>query len=189
MELPTVRRVVLILLPVLLTGSAAFAKAKSTVPCKVYFIAAEQDERTVNLQMVGLNSEQSSWYRKHGDKFVGICLVNGDATGKRVVLDNTSESYVDGIVGSAPLYAVMWEEHRVFVPDNNGGHYAWSANGILSLWDEAADNGKGDFRPIGPVHNTNRTILSSSSTSLLKDALKEIQDREEQRLAQVKATN
>lgn len=74
-------------------------------------------------------------------------------------------------MGNAPLYLIAWEEHRVFVPDEKGGHYAWSASGVLNRW----DYGKKDFIPVMPLHNTNRTILTSSSTSLLKDGLKEIE--------------
>jgi hypothetical protein len=36
----------------------------------------------------------------------------------------------------------------------------------------------GNFVPVGPVHQTNRTILSSSSVSLLKYAIKEIRRKE-----------
>jgi hypothetical protein len=170
--------------PMVVEQAKASARPEPQSPCKVYFVAAEQDEEvTVNLQMVGLNEHQSDWYKKHGDQFAGICPADLDPTGKRVVLDEASESQLQSIVGDAPLYGIVWEEHRVFVPDTNGGHYAWSANGILSVWDRATNNGKGALTPIGPIHNTNKTIFSSSSTSLLKDALKEIQDREKQRLA------
>lgn len=180
-------RAILASLVVCLVAVSTFAKPKSPAPCKVYFIVGEQDyEATVSLPMIGLNRPQSNWYKKHGDQFAGICLANLDNTGKRVVLNEASEAVLDKIVGDAPLYAIAWEEHRVYVPDGNGGHYAWSANGILSVWDRAANNGKGALTPIAPIHNTNRTILSSSSTSLLKDALKEIQDREKQRLALIR---
>jgi len=66
-----------------------------------------------------------------------------------------------------------WEEHQVFVPDENGGHYAFSANGILYRMEFS---GKGSAIPIGPVHQTNRTIFSSSSLSLLKAAIKMTKD-------------
>ncbi len=81
------------------------------------------------------------------------------------------------IVGDTPFYLIFWEEHRVFLPDSDGGHRAFSANGTLSKWDNSKPNGQ-NFVPFGPVHNTNRTILSSSSVSLLKDAIKQIRHKE-----------
>jgi len=137
-------------------------------------VVVERDkEVTVNLAMIGLNRTQSKWYKDHGGEYPDLCLVNGDGSGNRVALDSASESYIDSIVGNAPVYSIAWEEHRRFVPDDNGGHYAWSSNGILSRWDDS----KKDFVPVTPIHNTNRTILSSSSTSLLKDGLREIESR------------
>jgi hypothetical protein len=134
----------------------------------------EQDtEVTVNLAMVGLNSHQSEWYRKRGGEYPDLCLARAVPSGKRVALDSASESYLDSVIGDTPLYLIAWEEHRAFVPDDEGGHYAWSANGVLSRWDDTKKN----FVPVTPLHNTNRTILSSSSTSLLKAGLKEIEDR------------
>ena len=120
--------------------------------------------------MLGLNEHQKKWYEKHGGDFPCLCLVNGDATGRRLPLDSASETYITSVVGKSPLYSITWEEHKVFVPDQNGGHYAWSSNGVLSRWSDE----KNDFVPIGPIHNRNKTIFSSSSTSLLKDALKQI---------------
>jgi hypothetical protein len=159
---------------IFVTATSTLANKKpSNADCKAYFIVVEQDAITVNLKMLGFNGPQQSWYSKHGGEFPGLCPVNGDATGKRVTLDQASEQYVDSIVGSAPLYEIGWEEHKEFVPDNNGGHYAFQSNGVLSRW----DNAKQDFIPVAPIHNTNRTILSSSSTSLLKDGLKAIQSQ------------
>jgi hypothetical protein len=91
-------------------------------------------------------------------------------------LESASEQYISRIVGDSPLYLISWGEHRVLVPDDQGGHYAFSGNGILSRWDASKPNGQ-DFVSVGPVHNTNRTILSSSSVSLLKDAIKQIDTR------------
>lgn len=144
--------------------------------CKAYFVVAEQDSVTVNLPMVGLNDKQADWYRKHGGDFPILCLVNADPSGKRTVAKDSPafDSYLDSVVGTAPLYMIVWEEHRLFVPDGNGGHYAWSASGVLSAWDPV----KKDFAPLFPLHNTNHTILTSSSVSLLKDGLREISERE-----------
>lgn len=157
----------------LLASSAIAKKHPPTNSCKAYFVVTEQDEVTVNLPMTGLNEAQQKWYDKEGGEFPGVCLVNGDATGRRVPVDSASESYVESIVGKAPLFSISWEEHKVFIPDDNGGHYAWSANGILSRWSDE----KNDFVAIGPIHNKNKTIFSSSSTSLLKDGLKQIEEQ------------
>jgi hypothetical protein len=175
-------RTITIALLVLTCAGAAVAGPRARQPqtsCRVYFMAVEQDETTVNLRMVGLNSKQGDWYRKDGQRkeYAGICVANATASDEQVPLESGSESHVEAIVASASLYLIAWEEHRVYVPDTNGGHYAFSANGTLSVWDRTAQNGQGDFVPIGPIHATNRTIFSSSSVSLLKAALKEIGNR------------
>lgn len=155
------------------SSRAAVAQPKVKGPCKVFFIAVEQDAITVNLRMVGLNKSQNDWYRKNQKDFAGVCLVHANQSNERVPLESLSEDYINSIVGDSSLYLIAWEQHRVFVPDSDGGHYAYSANGTLSRW----ENGK-KFIPAGPVHNTNRTILSNSSVSLLKDAIKDIQRNE-----------
>ena len=163
---------------ILLGPQAAFAKNKPQQNCKVYFTVVEHDEETSNLNMVGLNRSQQEWYDKHGAKEApGFCLVNGNARGTRVTAENIDEQYVEGVVGTKPYYSIAWEEHQVFVPDDQGGHYAYRSTGILSVWNPSAKGGAGDLVSLSPVHNTNRTILSSSSVSLLKNALKEIAKR------------
>jgi hypothetical protein len=155
--------------------ATATAKDNHVTACKVYFMVVEHDEETSNLNMVGLNHPQRDWYEKHGAKDApGLCLVNGNAAGARVTVENVDENFVQKTVGNAQLYSIAWEEHRELVPDTNGGHYAYKATGILSRWTPGTTGTDGDFVPISPVHNTNRTILSSSSASLLKDALQEI---------------
>jgi hypothetical protein len=167
----------------LLVGLAGvlIGKPKDQAPCKVFFVMVEQDELTVNLKMVGLNKQQSNWYKKDGNQkeYAGVCIVHANESGAQVALESGSEEYINRTVGDSPLYLVAWEEHKVFVPDTRGGHYAYSASGTLSKW--RSDNIKpdgGNFVPLGPVHQTNRTILSSSSVSLLKYAIKEIRRRE-----------
>jgi hypothetical protein len=156
----------------------AFAKNNPQQNCKIYFSVVEHDEQTSNLNMVGLNRPQQTWYDKHGAKVApGLCLVNGNATGIRITVDNSDEKYIESIVGTKPFYSIAWEEHQVYVPDNQGGHYAYEAKGILSIWKSTANGGDGDFVPLSPIHDTNRTIFSSSSVSLLKYALKEIANR------------
>ena len=166
----------LLLFPI---ADVAAAVSKDKAPCKVYFVAVEQDEATVNLKMVGLNKPQNDWYRKNGNQkeFAGVCLVNANEKGERVPFDSASEEYMSRIVGDSSLYVISWEEHRVLVPDGQGGHYAFSANGILSQWDDAKPNG-GNLVPVGPVHSTNRTIFSSALVSLLEEAIKLIRHKE-----------
>ena len=89
--------------------------------CKAYFIVVEQDAVTVNLKMIGFNDPQQSWYAKHGGEFPGLCPVTGDATGKRMTLDAASQDHLESVVGTSPLFEIAWEEHKVFVPDTNGG--------------------------------------------------------------------
>jgi hypothetical protein len=52
------------------------------------------------------------------------------------------------------------------------------ADGFLAFWDSSAQQGKGAFVPIQPLHNHNRTVFTSASTSLLKDGVEEIAERE-----------
>jgi hypothetical protein len=160
---------------ILIGPQLTFAKNRPEQTCKVYFMVVEHDEQTSNLNMVGLNRPQQEWYDKHGAKEApGLCLVNGNLMGMRVTAETIDEKYVDGIVGTAPFYSIAWEQHQVFVPDDQGGHYAYRSTGIVSICTVSAKGGDWSLVPISPVHNTNRTILSSSSASLLKDALKEI---------------
>lgn len=151
---------------------------KTEAQCKVYFAVVEHDEQTSNLNMTGLTAPQKKWWEKHGaNESPGICLLNGDSSGERITAESSDDSYVKRIIGSAPLYSIAWEEHRISVPDNDGGHYAFSAHGILSIYDPKANNGTGDFKAITPIHDTNHTIFSSSATSLLKEAIGEIKRR------------
>lgn len=177
----TLKRIAGFALLLLSIPGAAGADSKDKAPCKAFFAAVEQDEVTVNLKMVGLNKPQNDWYKKNGNQkdYAGVCLVNANASGEQVALESGSEEYMNRTVGDSSFYMIAWEEHRVFVPDNTGGHYAYSANGTISKWrfDDTKPDG-GNFVPIGPVHNTNRTILSSSSLSLLKDAIKAIRRKE-----------
>jgi hypothetical protein len=168
----TMMRLMLVFGVTMIAGATARANNANTA-CKTYFVVAEKDSNTVDLNMIGLTEAQQSWYNKHGKDFPSLCIVNGDASGKRITLDGASEAYVLSVIGSLPVYLIAWEEHKVFVPDNKGGHYAWSANGILSRW----DRDKQDFVAVTPIHNTNHTIFSASDTSLLKAGLKEIEDR------------
>lgn len=145
--------------------------------CRAYFIALEQDEETVNLRMVGLNRSQADYYADYGGRYPNICVVNADPSGKRVAingLDDSFDDHVSSVTAGRPLYLIQWEEHRVVVPDSNGGHNAWSANGALYHWDYE----KKDFIAVCPVHNVNRWIFYSAAVSLLEEGLREVADRE-----------
>jgi hypothetical protein len=67
-----------------------------------------------------------------------------------------------------------------------------TADGWLAVWDRRSNSGKGTFVPIGPLHSHTPTwwpglaALSSASTSLLKDAMEQISQREKERLVAVK---
>ena len=165
-------------IPLLACSLLAFSAPKDNAPCKAFFMAIEQDDSTVSLKMAGLNKLQYDWYRKAGNKkeFAGVCLAPANASGQQVPVEVISDEYMNGI-GDAPFYLLAWEQHQVFVPDNNGGHYAFSSNGTLSRWEKSKPKGK-NFVVIGPVHNTNRTILSSSSISLLKELIRQIRQKE-----------
>jgi hypothetical protein len=52
------------------------------------------------------------------------------------------------------------------------------ADGWLAVWDRSAKDGKGDFVPVAALHNRNITKFTSASTSLLKDAMAQIRNRE-----------
>lgn len=153
------------------------ASTKIKMPCTSYLLLIEQDEETVNMKMTGANKPQADWFRKDGDgkDFAGVCLISADPSGKRVALDennDASEKYLASLTEGTPVFLLSWEEHRIFVPDNKGGHYAYSANG--AMFRTHAD---GNMTPIGPVHDTNRTIFSSSSLSLLKAAIKMVRQQ------------
>jgi hypothetical protein len=157
----------------MLTVCAVSLKAQS---CKAYFVITEQDYETSNLNMAGFNKPQEKWWGKNAKKTPEICYLDANPKGGQVPLDSLSNSFVDSNK-NLPIYAITWGETKYFVPDNNGGHNAYDARGVLSIWAPAADSGKGNFVTIGPVHNTNRTILSSSAISMLKEALNEIKKR------------
>lgn len=147
---------------------AAQAKtAQPVTPCKVYFMVAEQDDDTSGQKIIGLNDSQADWWGKDGARDApGICLVNANAKGEKTASDSVDQKYVDGVVGSAPLYSVVWEGTKT----DNHGHNTYQAHGTLLLWKPSAD-GKGEFVAVGPIANTNQTIFASPSLSLLKSAI------------------
>jgi hypothetical protein len=56
----------------------------------------------------------------------------------------------------------------------SGTKHYYMADGVVSLWDSGSEK----FIPVFPVHNHNRTVLTSASTSMLKDALEAIKNAE-----------
>ncbi|MGH7744679.1 MAG: hypothetical protein ACREQ5_07675, partial [Candidatus Dormibacteria bacterium] len=62
---------------------------------------------------------------------------------------------------------------------SSGVKHYYVADGFLELWNSSAKAGEGAFVPIRPLHNHNRTIFTSASTSLLKDGLEQIAEREQ----------
>ena len=105
----------------------------------------------------------------------------------------------------APLYLIGWgeslksaqyqgsyqtqEQSRVTVTDDSGNSasgtvttpvthnysgtkYWYDAGGTLSMW----DGGSQKFVTLSPLHNHNRTVVTSASTSLLKDAMDQIKE-------------
>ena len=52
------------------------------------------------------------------------------------------------------------------------------ADGFLTVWNPSANQGKGAFAPVGPLHNHNHFVFTSASTSLLKDGLEQVAERE-----------
>jgi hypothetical protein len=157
-------------------GSPSGQNQDAQQRCRAYVSVIEQDQITVNVQMSGMNAEQASWYKKHhqDSKYAEVCFLDLDpnhkmaqvALQRAVAADNSPAT-----IGGVPIYVLAWEEHSVFVPDQRGGHYAWSANGVLSELNQKTD----EPEVIGPVHSKNRTIFTSSSTSLLKAAVVQIQ--------------
>ena len=66
---------------------------------------------------------------------------------------------------------------------NSGKKVSYVVDQWFAVWNPQTSEGKGSFVPIVPLHNHNRTDLTSASTSLLKDAMEQISQREKERLA------
>ena len=175
----------------------------------MYFSVVENDEGSVHLSVLGMNNPQSSWYKKHGDrdKYEGICYLRDEARApaeaplyaivwgehfvtepyayrdqatvrvdgdvKAIVMDQNGDTRTVSGTNStgAPVSHISSKEKKSYVAD-----------GWLSVWDPKTNEGKGSFVPIAPLQNHNNTDLSSASTSLLKDAMEQIRQREKERL-------
>jgi len=195
----------------LLLSGPALAKKKEPAPCVVYFAVVEHDEVTVGLSMVGLNRPQSSWYEKHGDrdKYAGVCYVTkasdapADAPLYAVVWGehSVSKPYTWTSESTRQVTGTVTDESgntgrvtmNVPVTETDSGVVDYrTADGWLAVWDQKANNGKGNFVPVAPLHSHTPTwspglaALSSASTSLLKDAMEQISQRERKRLVLVR---
>jgi hypothetical protein len=163
----TVTWVLFWLLPI-----CAFAQYKAGAPCHSFLMMVEQDEATSDLAMTGLTRPQLDWARKNQHKELeGICPLPYDPTNKRIPASTITDENLQVDPGARPVYLVRWKQERVFVPDLNHGHIAIHSSGVLYRMGKSLE---GDLIPIGPVHDTSRTILSDSTVSLLKDVLEQI---------------
>lgn len=141
-------------------GIQAKPKPKSPAPCRVYFMAAENDSNTMGRSVDGLSKSQGNWYKKHGDagRFAGICYATpGEKT------------------GNAPLYMVLWGETPLY---NAGGRVLrYQTQGVLMFWNPSAKGGKGDAVNVAGLGRPTSRAFHSASTDVLKRALKIIRKR------------
>lgn len=205
--------VIMSLVATLLFSGPALAKKKEPAPCVVYFTVAEHDEITVGLTMDELNKPQRSWYEKNGDrdKLAGICyvpkasdapahsplyaIVWGEHLASRpytytyhtteTVSGDVNGTITDNEGNTAQVYGTTTTDVPVEHTESGVSRY-YVADGWLAVWDQTAKDGKGDFVPVAPLHNHNFTKFTSPSTSLLKDAMEQIREREKERLPTLK---
>jgi hypothetical protein len=179
-------------------------------PCAVYFSVLENDEVTVHRSVLKMTEPQSSWYEKYGNrgKYAGICYVENGAQapadeplyaivwGEHLVSEpyifsyettqqvngggNATKADQNGNISTASGSA---SSSAPVSHPSAGATKDYVAGGWLAVWDPKTNEGKGSFVPIAPLHNDNRTDLTSASTSLLKDAMDQISQREKERLA------
>ncbi len=131
--------------------------------CESFLMMVEQDGVTSDLAMTGLTKAQIDWIRKNQDKpeVRGICPYPFDPKNKRVPATLVQDPAPPEL-GARPLYVVRWKQEKIV------------SSGILYRMDMSGD---GKLLPMGPVHDTNRTILTDSSVSLLKYVLKQIKEQ------------
>jgi PDZ domain/PEGA domain len=188
-------------------------EANDQPACVVYFSVLENDELPVHSSILKkMNEPQSSWYERYGnrDKYAGICYVEN---GARVPDDEPLYVIVWGAHLANEPYNYSYEATAAArgdgngrTPDQNGktstvsgttttsGPVSQSssetkkdyvADGWLAVWNIPTSESKGKFVPIGPLRSHNRADLTSASTSLLKDAMEQISQREKERLAAI----
>jgi hypothetical protein len=179
-------------------------------PCVVYFSVLENDEVPDRPFILKMNEPQSTWYEKYGnrDKYAGICYVeNGSHApadeplyaivwGEHLVNEPYTYTYEATARVNGDVNATMTDQNgstspvssttRASLPVNHSNSVTkdgYVADGWLAVWNPQTSEGKGSFVPIGPLRNHNRTDLTSASSSLLKDAMEQISQREKERLA------
>jgi PDZ domain/PEGA domain len=197
-------------LATLLLAVGKIGASEQPAPCVVYFSVLENDEVKVYRSVLKMNEPQSSWYEKYGnrDKYAGICYVENGAHapadeplyaivwGEHLVSEPYTYSYeatarVNGDVNSTLADQIgntstVSGTTSASVPvnqSNSGTKESYVVDGWLAVWNPQTSEGKGSFVPIAPLHNHNRTDLTSASTSLLKEAMEQISQREKERLA------
>jgi hypothetical protein len=165
-----------LLAALLLLTIPAFAGKKTTKNCSSYFAMVEQDDFTEKLAMAGFTNGQNKWYEKHSDdkEYGGVCVLLPNTTGQRVPAASLKDANMPEPEPGKPVFVVAWHLTQGFVPDNNGGHYAYYASGVLS---RLGTDPQGNLIPIGPVHDTSRTIFSDPAISLLKAVIKQIKEQ------------
>lgn len=179
-------------------------------PCAVYFSVLENDEVAVHHSVLKMNEPQRSWYEKNGnqDKYAGICYVENSAQapadeplyaivwGQHLAGEPYAFSYQPTARANGEANAITTDQNGdtstvsgtngASVPvnhSNSGKKVSYVVDGWLAVWNPQTSEGKGSFVPIVPLHNHNRTDLTSASTSLLRDAMEQISQREKERLA------
>jgi hypothetical protein len=118
------------------------------------------------MQMTGFSTPQQKWYEKHGGEFPTLCVATTVSGGREALNESTLINHLEGGI---PVYVIGWEEHLMY---NGAGNRYYEASGILYRLED------GKYVQLAPLHNGNHTILTSSSTSLLKEGLEEIKRRE-----------
>lgn len=144
--------------------------------CKLFLTMIEQDERTSDLAITGLTSGQVNWIRKSLKKpdVEGTCPLPLDPKNKRVPLVALTDAAMGVDTAGKTIFVVKWKQISYIVPDQNGGHFAVDARGVLYRMGSSAS---GDLIPIGPVHDTSHTVFSDPTVSFLKAVLKTIHEQ------------
>jgi PDZ domain-containing protein/PEGA domain-containing protein len=171
--------------------------------CAVYFSVLKNDQAPVHLLLWKMNEPQRSWYEKYGnrDRYAGICYLENGASppgdeplyaivwGEHLADEPYTYSYeATAHAGSDvnPTTAGQNGASSASAPVNNSSsetkkHYV--VDGWLAVWNLQTSGSKGSFVPIGPLHSHSRTDVTSTSLSLLKEAMEQISQREKVRLA------
>jgi PDZ domain/PEGA domain len=193
-------------LATLLLAVGKIGANEQPAPCVVYFSVLENDEVNVHRSALKMNEPQTSWYEKYGnqDKYAGICYVENGAHapadeplyaivwGEHLVSEPYTYSYEATARINGDVNSTITDQNgntgttSASVPvnhSNSGTKESYVTDGWLAVWNPLTSEGKGSFVPLAPLHNHNRTDLTLASTSLLKEAMEQISQREKVRLA------